>query len=151
MKLVSLIIIITFTFFSATAAAGDGLTKVKSAHGVADTADKLETILKSKGMNVFGRINHSAGAEKAGLTLKPTELLIFGNPKAGTPLMNCAPTIAIDLPQKALIWENAAGEVWLAYNDPAALATRHNLKGCEAVLEKVSAALSGFATAATAK
>ena len=101
-------------------------------------------------MNVFGRINHAAGAEKAGLTLAPTELVIFGNPKVGTPLMNCERTIAIDLPQKALIWEDEGGDVWLAYNDPAELAKRHDLKGCEAVIEKVAGALANFAKAATA-
>ncbi len=141
---------IALTLLAGNALADSGLITLKSAHGVKDTADKLEAILNEKGMNVFGRINHAAGAEKAGLTLAPTELVIFGNPKVGTPLMNCERTIAIDLPQKALIWEDEGGDVWLAYNDPAELAKRHDLKGCEAVIEKVTGALANFAKAATA-
>lgn len=149
MRLLSTVFVV-LTFFTGIAVADTGLIKVKSAHSVKDTADKLETILNAKGMNVFGRINHAAGAEKAGLSLKPTEVVIFGNPKVGTPLMNCERTIAIDLPQKALIWEDDGGEVWLAYNDPAELAKRHDVKGCEAVIEKVTGALANFAAAATA-
>ncbi len=129
--------------------AGEGLIKVKSAHSVDDTANKLESVLKSKGMNVFGRVNHAAGAEKAGLELKPTEVVIFGNPKVGTPLMQCTRTVAIDLPQKALVWEDDDGQVWLAYNDPAYLAQRHGIEGCDEVLKKVSGALGKFAAAAT--
>jgi len=135
--------------FGASHAADSGLVSVKSAHDVATTADKLEEVLKSKGMNVFGRVNHAAGAEKAGLSLRPTEVVIFGNPKVGTPLMNCAQSVAIDLPQKALIWEDEAGQVWLAYNDPAYLASRHQIEGCDEVLKKVTGALSKFAAAAT--
>lgn len=131
------------------AQANDGLVSVKSVHDVATTANKLETVLKSKGMNVFGRVNHAAGAEKAGMSLKPTELVIFGNPKVGTPLMKCARSVAIDLPQKALIWQDDAGQVWLAYNDPAHLAARHNIEGCDEALKKVTGALAKFASAAT--
>lgn len=129
--------------------ASEGLVKLKSAHSVDDTADKLESVLKSKGMNVFGRINHAQGAEKAGLELKPTQVLIFGNPKVGTPLMQCARSVAIDLPQKALVWEDDDGQVWLGYNDPAYLAQRHGIEGCDEVLKKVSGALGKFAAAAT--
>ncbi len=132
-----------------TAFAADGLVSMKSTHDVAATADKLESVLKSKGMNVFGRVNHAAGAEKAGLTLRPTEVVIFGNPKVGTPLMNCTQSVAIDLPQKALIHQDESGQVWLSYNDPAYLAERHAIEGCEEVLKKVSGALNKFATAAT--
>lgn len=131
-------------------AAGEGMISVKSAHSVAATADRLENVLKSKGMKVMNRINHSAGAASAGMTLRPTELLIFGNPKVGTPLMLCSQSIAIDLPQKALIWEDADGQVWLAYNDPRFLALRHDTQGCDEVLNKVAGALGKFAAAATA-
>ena len=131
-------------------AAGEGMISVKSAHSVADTADRLENILKSKGMKVMNRIDHSAGAAGAGMTLRPTQLLIFGNPKVGTPLMLCSQSIAIDLPQKALIWEDAAGQVWLSYNDPAFLRLRHGTQGCDQVLDKVAGALGNFAAAATA-
>lgn len=138
-------------FLSTSAAAEDGLIKMKSAHSVDDTVNKLESVLESKGMNIFGRVNHAAGAEKAGMELRPTQVLIFGNPKVGTPLMQCAQSVAIDLPQKALVWEDNAGEVWLAYNDPAWLASRHSIDGCDEVLKKVSGALDNFARAATSK
>ncbi|SIS86495.1 DUF302 domain-containing protein [Neptunomonas antarctica] len=129
--------------------ADNGLVNVKSAHDVKMTADRLEAVLVEKGMTVFARIDHAAGAEKAGMQLRPTELVIFGNPKVGTPLMLCDQNAAIDLPQKALIHEDAAGQVWLSYNSPAYLAERHQLKECSAVLMKVENALSNFAKAAT--
>ena len=100
-------------------------------------------------MTVMARVNHQQGAEKAGLELRPTEVVIFGNPKVGTPLMQCAQSVAIDLPQKALIWEDANGEVWLGYNDPQYLKGRHDIEGCDEVLDKVSGALGNFAKAAT--
>lgn len=128
-----------------------GLISVKSAHDVNATADKLEAVLKEKGMNVFGRVNHAAGAAKAGHELSPTELVIFGNPKVGTPLMKCARTVAIDLPQKALIWEDSEGQVWFTYNDPSYLNQRHGLDECAEVLDKVSNALGNFAKAATSE
>ena len=96
--------------------AKNGIIAIKSSHTVSETIDKLEDVLNKKGMTIFKRVNHSAGAEKAGLTLRPTELLIFGNPKVGTPLMLCSQTAALDLPQKALAYEDESGQVWLAYN-----------------------------------
>ena len=131
------------------AMADNGLVKVKSNHDVATTADNLEKVLDSKGMTDFIRINHAQGAQKAGLELRPTELVIFGNPKVGAPLMICAQTAGIDLPQKMLIFEDDQGGVWLAYNDPAYLDQRHGLSECGPVLEKVSGALAAFAKAAT--
>jgi uncharacterized protein (DUF302 family) len=98
---------------------------------------------------VFNRISHSEGAASVGKTLRPTELILFGNPKVGTPLMQCVQRVAIDLPQKALIWEDEEGAVWLSYNDPAYLAERHSIEGCEEVLKKVSGALATFAKVAT--
>lgn len=132
-----------------TAAAGNGLVSVKSSHDVKVTADRLEDILNQKGMKVFIRINHSAGAQKVGKELRPTELIIFGNPKVGTPLMQCAQSVAIDLPQKALIWQDDKGQVWLSYNDPNYLSQRHGLSACAEVIQKVEKALSNFAKAAT--
>ncbi|MCR9143887.1 MAG: DUF302 domain-containing protein [bacterium] len=126
----------------------DGLIRIKSNQSVEQTADRLEAALQAKEMKIFGRVPHSAGAAKAGLELKPTLLILFGNPKAGTPLMQESRTVAIDLPQKMLIWEDDAGAVWLAYNDPAYLARRHGLKN-EAVLSKIAGALEAFARAAT--
>lgn len=134
---------------STSVIADEGMVTVKSAHDVKTTADRLEAKLKEKGMNVFGRVNHTAGAEKAGMELPPTELVIFGNPKIGTPLMQCARSVAIDLPQKALIWEDADGNVWLAYNDPQYLKNRHAIEGCDEVIDKITGALGNFAKAAT--
>lgn len=134
---------------SGVAMAADGLIAVKSNHSVAATADKLEAVLSEKGMTIMNRINHTAGAKTAGLELRPTVMVIFGNPKVGTPLMQCAQSVAVDLPQKALIWEDEEGQVWYGYNDPEYLKARHAIEDCDAGLEKVSGALAGFAKAAT--
>ena len=131
-------------------AAGEGMISVKSAHSVSATADRLENVLGAKGMTVFARIDHAAGAKKAGKALLPTELLVFGNPKVGTPLMLCSRSIAIDLPQKALIWEDAAGDTWISYNDPEFLKLRHGTEGCNKVFNKVSMALGNFSKKAAA-
>jgi len=98
---------------------------------------------------VFTRIDHEKGAQKVGAKLRPTELVIFGNLKLGTPLMQCNQKIAIDLPQKALIFEDENAQVWFSYNDPKYLATRHSLKGCDKVIEKMQKVLAKFATMAT--
>jgi len=127
----------------------NGVIQLKSTHSVSATINKLETILLSKGMTIFKHVDHTAGAKKAGLQLRPTELLIFGNPKVGTPLMLCSQTAALDLPQKALAYEDENGQVWLAYNDPAYMAKRHHLKDCDAAVKKVTNALKKFTTLAT--
>ena len=142
-------VFVTIFFIVSTAAAGDGLISVKSAHDVKATADRLENNLKQKGMNVFIRINHAAGARKVGKDLRPTELIVFGNPKVGTPLMQCNQSVAIDLPQKALIWQDDKEQVWLTYNDPNYLLQRHELDQCTEVIKKVAKALGNFAKAAT--
>ena len=134
---------------ASAAHAADGLVVLKSNHSVAATADKLEAVLSENGMKIMNRIDHAAGAESVDLELRPTEVVIFGNPKVGSPLMQCAQSVAVDLPQKALIWEDESGQVWLGYNDPEYLKARHAIEGCDAVLEKVSGALSNFAGAAT--
>ena len=141
--------ILATLFIVSTASAGDGLISVKSSHDVKVTADRLENILNQKGMTVFIRINHSAGAQKVGKKLRPTELVVFGNPKVGTPLMQCSQSVAIDLPQKALIWQDDKGQAWLTYNDQNYLAQRHGLSECTEVIKKVEKALSNFAKAAT--
>lgn len=135
--------------FASIAIAENGLISVKSSHAVKVTADRLETVLKEKGMTVFARIKHSEGAKKAGIDLRPTELIIFGNPKVGAPLMQCKQTVGIDLPQKALIWKDDTGQVWLTYNDPQYLSKRHGLSACAGVITKVEKALNNFAKAAT--
>lgn len=127
-----------------------GMVTLASPHSVADTADRLEQALNSKDMAVFARIDHAKGAHNAGLELPPTTQLIFGNPKIGTPLMQCERRVAIDLPQKMLIFEDASGQVHVAYNDPAYIRDRHQVAGCDAVFDKVSGALANFAKAATA-
>jgi uncharacterized protein (DUF302 family) len=127
----------------------NGLIMIKSTHSVSETINRLETALKNKGMTIFTRIDHTAGAAKVDLQLRPTELLIFGNPKVGTPLMLCSQTSAIDLPQKALAYEDESGQVWLVYNDAVYMAKRHNTQGCEQAIQKVSKALANFTKAAT--
>jgi len=104
-----------------------GIIDLACAHPVAETADRLESLLKGKGVKVFSRIDQAAEANVAGLTMRPMVLLIFGDPKTGTPLMTRFPSIAIDLPLKALIWESAEGKVWLSYNSPQFLRDRHGL------------------------
>ena len=143
------IIAILFGLCLSQAYADSGLIHLKSPHNVSTTADRLESILKAKGMTVFMRVDHTAGAEKVGLVLRPTELVIFGNPKVGTPLMQCEQTAGIDLPQKALIWQDQQGQVWLSYNDPSYMAQRHTVPGCEKVVQKITGALKKFAQAAT--
>jgi uncharacterized protein (DUF302 family) len=128
----------------------DGLTTIKSSLGPKETMDRLETQVKARGMSVFARIDHAAGAASAGLTLRPTEVLIFGNPTGGTPLMQAAQAIGLDLPLKALVWEDASGDCWLSYNDPVWLARRYGISGeTETVAGKLSAALAAVALAAT--
>ena len=146
-----LLITVLVSLIATAANAADGLVTLQSAHSVDETADRLVKVLNKKGMTVFTRIDHAAGAAKVDKNLRPTQVVIFGNPKVGTPLMKCAQSIAIDLPQKALIHEDAAGKVWYSYNDPAYLANRHSLSGCEEVLKKVSGALGKFAAKATSK
>jgi uncharacterized protein (DUF302 family) len=143
------LIVMSIILTMSLAYADNGLIDVKSSHAVNETADRFEAALKEKGMTIFARINHAEGAKKAGMDLPATELIIFGNPKVGSPLMNCNRTVGIDLPQKALIWKDENGQVWLTYNDPQYLAKRHDLSKCMQVIKKVEKALSNFATAAT--
>ena len=129
--------------------AADGLITMRSSHGPKDTMNRLEAQVRAKGMTVFARIDHAAGATEAGLPLRPTELLIFGNAKAGTPLMQAEQAIGIDLPLKMLVWQDASGATWLSYNDPTWLAQRHGLAGgSEAAAKAMAAALDGIARTA---
>ena len=131
---------------ASAASAVEGLVALESPLTVGQTMDRLEAVVKERGLTVFARIDHSAGAAKVGKTLRPTQLLIFGNPQGGTPFMECAQSVGIDLPLKALVWEDAEAQVWLAYNDPAFLAARHGADSCP-VVDKLSAALEGLAEA----
>ena len=118
---------------SAPAIAAEGLVAVKSPYEVRETLDRLEAQAKKRGLKVFARIDHAAGAASVGKTLRPTEVLIFGNPQGGTPFLECAQSAGIDLPLKALAWRDEQGQVWLAYNDLAFLARRHGVGSCPAV------------------
>ena len=145
----SWIALVLALLFAPAAWAADGLVTLNSAHDVGTTADRLVAALEDKGMTIFRRVDHAEGAREVGQELGPTELVIFGNPKVGTPLMRCARTAAIDLPQKALVWEDGNGEVFLAYNNPRYLAQRHGIEGCDQVIGKIENALANFARAAT--
>lgn len=124
----------------------DGLVTLRSSYGPQDTLQRLEIEVKAKGMTVFARIDHAAGAESAGLSLRRTTVLIFGNARGGTPLMQSSQTIGIDLPLKALVWQDAAGVTWLSYNDPSWLAKRHGLgPESQATVSAMSAALGAMA------
>jgi uncharacterized protein (DUF302 family) len=121
-----------------------GMIDVPSPYSVAETLARLESSLKERGVTVFARVDHSGEAEKAGLKMRPTQLLIFGSPKAGTPLMVATPRAAIDLPLKVLAWEDESGKVWLSYNAPEYLQQRHgfpvdllqNIAGASALIQK---------------
>jgi uncharacterized protein (DUF302 family) len=126
-----------------------GMVRVKSAHSAKVTMDRFEAAVKAKSMNVFARVDHAAGAQRISKTLRPTEVLIWGSPQGGTPLMECAQTVGIDLPQKTLVWQDASGDVFLAYNDPAHLLQRAGGSGCEGVIGNVRNALAGFAKEAS--
>ncbi|QUJ68671.1 DUF302 domain-containing protein [Photobacterium sp. GJ3] len=149
MKFITLALVLMMSFPLAAIAQENGLIRLKSAHSVASTVERLETALKSKGMTVFARIDHAAGARKAGIHLRPTILLIFGNPRVGSPLMVCAQSVALDLPQKMLVSQDEFGMVWLMYNDPQYLVARHQIEGCEDVIQKIELALASFAKIAT--
>jgi uncharacterized protein (DUF302 family) len=130
--------------------AAEGLMTIPSSFGPRETMDRLEAETKAKGMTVFARIDHAAGAAEVGLSLRPTELLIFGNAKAGTLLMQANQAIGIDLPLKALVFEDAAGKVWLSYNDPHWLAQRHGLGAAAGqTIDAMAAVLKAVATKAT--
>jgi len=104
-----------------------GIISIPSNHSVDQTVDKLQDQLQAKGVKLFALVDHSGEAEKAGLRMRPTKLLIFGNPKAGTPVMMASPTIAIDLPLKILVWKDGGGQIWISYNGPAYLQARHDV------------------------
>src|SRR6478735_2112629 len=110
---------------SMKASHGDGLIDIPSNHSVDETVEKLKGVLQAKGVTLFALVDHSGEAAKVGMKMRPTKLLIFGNPKGGTPVMLAAPSIAIDLPLKILIWEDAQGKVWISYNSPDYLKERH--------------------------
>jgi uncharacterized protein (DUF302 family) len=126
----------------------EGLTTLASHFGPKETVDRLETEIQAKGMKVFARIDHAAGAAEVGLTLRPTELIIFGNARGGTPLMQSAQTVGIDLPLKALVWQDAAGKTWISYNEPRWIVQRHNVANAESIVNKMADLLRAICTKA---
>lgn len=128
-----------------------GLVTRPSGHGPKETMERLVAAIEAHGMSVFARVDHAAGARSAGLELRPTELLLFGNPRGGTPLMQAAQTVGIDLPLRALVWQDEEMRTWLAYDDPGFLAGRHHLgEAAGPALAAMTAALAAVAQAATA-
>ena len=129
----------------------EGLVTVSSKYGPTETMDRLTASVAKHGMRVFARIDHAAAAAEVGMTLAPTAVLIFGGPKGGTPLMQAVQTMGIDLPLKALIWQDAANQVWLSYNDPKWIGRRHGVDpGLEKILDAMAAALADIAKEVTA-
>lgn len=126
----------------------EGLIKIPSRFGSKETMDRLESEIRARGLDVFARIDHAAGATKVGLTLRPTELIIFGNARGGTPLMQSAQTVGIDLPLKALVWEDEAGKAWISYNEPSWIAQRHGVSNANLTLSKLTDLLSAMITSA---
>jgi uncharacterized protein (DUF302 family) len=126
----------------------EGLTSIQSSFGPKETMDRLEAEIRAKGLNVFARIDHAAGSADVGLNLRPTNLIIFGNARGGTPLMQSVQTVGIDLPLKALVWQDAAGKTFISYNEPSWIAQRHGVADAEAVVSKMTDLLRAIATTA---
>ena len=142
-------VIFVFGVFINATFAQDGVEIMESNYSVKKTTDRLEKVLKSNGLTIFRKVDHREGAASVDMELPPATVLIFGNPKLGTPLMQCAPTAAIDLPQKMLIWEGADGKVRIGYNSTDYLKRRHRIRGCDQELQKIAGALEKFARTAT--
>ena len=131
------------------ASATESLISLESKYSAKETADRFESVLKNKGLTLFARIDHQKNAAGVNLQLRATEVIIFGNPKVGTPLMQCAQIVAIDLPQKVLITEDLDKRVWLTYNNPEYIKGRHAIKGCDEGINKISLILNKLSIAAT--
>ena len=123
----------------------EGLTSIQSRFGPKDTMDRLEAEMRASGLNVSARIDHAAGAAEVGLPLAPTNLIIFGNARGGTPLMQSVQTVGIDLPLKALVWQDIAGKTWISYNEPGWIAKRHGVADPQSVVNKMAELLSAIA------
>ena len=147
----SLLTILFVLLISIPLYAAEGMIDIESSFGVEETAERLQNVLKEKGMTIFNRVKHSDAAKNVGVELRETELIIFGNPKVGSPLMKCEQSVAIDLPQKAIIWKDSQGKVWISYNNPRYLEKRHGISNCEEVISKIEKALAGITKAASTK
>ena len=149
-KLSLFLSLILLSISSAHANAKDMIIK-QSSHSVSITIDRLKKVLESKGITIFARVDHAAGAKKVGKKLAPTQLLIFGNPKLGTPLMQSSQKIGLDLPLKAIAWQDKDGKVWLGYMSPAYLKAKYGITDKDAVFGKITGALGKFTDAAVKK
>jgi YD repeat-containing protein len=141
MRKIAFTILALMVYASSGLASETGIVIKASKYSVAETLNRLEGVLKAGGMTIFARIDHSGEAAKVGLQMRPMQLLIFGNPRGGTPLMVASPTAAIDLPMKALAWEDTSGKVWLTYNAASYLKSRHDIKGRDELLKTLEGAL----------
>jgi uncharacterized protein (DUF302 family) len=126
----------------------EGLNSIRSSFGPKETMDRLVAEIGAKGLQVFARIDHAAGAAEVDLTLRPTELIIFGNARGGTPLMEASQTTGIDLPLKVLVWKDAAGKTWISYNEPQWIVQRHDVANAQPIVTKMADLLSAISTAA---
>ncbi len=151
MRATRFLIFVIVSMIATAATADKGVVVKPSAYSVDETLDRLERVLQKKGLTIFARIDHSAGAAKIQLNLRPTQVLIFGNPKMGTALMHSNQAVGIDLPMKVLAWKDEQGRVWIAYNDPGYLADRHQIRDRGEVLKKMTGALSKLTDMATSK
>ncbi len=140
-KLIIVLASLVFICFSSATLADNGLISKKSKHSAIKTIDRFEAILKEKGLKVMGRVSHSNNAAGVDIKVRPTELIIFGNPKLGSNLMTSNQVAGLDLPMKALAWEDDKGQVWLTYNDPSYIASRHGIKDRDEVVKKMTGAL----------
>jgi len=147
----TLILVATLCLLPSLVIADNGLIKMESPHSATMTIDRLQAALEAKGIQVMARVRHQRNAEKVELELRPTELLIFGNPNLGTHMMTAEQTAGIDLPMKALAWEDADGKVWLAYNDPAWIAKRHGIQERGEIVGKMQKALETFSKQAVSR
>lgn len=148
-KYISFVVAVFITSFSVNAE--ESLIKYESTYSVKETADRFESIAKSKGFTLFLRVDHQKNAKSVSMDLRPTEVIVFGNPKVGTLLMQCEQDVAIDLPQKVLVTQDENQKVWLSYNNPKYLKERHDIKGCDIALDKVSNVLNTLALATVAE
>ncbi len=135
--------------FIATSALADGLVKIQSKFGVKETLDRLTITLGERGIKVAARVDHAAGAKAAGMELAPAEVLMFGNPKLGTPLMQSNPEIGIELPMKVIVWQDKAGKVWLGYTPPDTLKTRYGITDQDEAFTTMRSALEGLSKGAS--
>jgi len=134
---------------SSTASAADGMIAKPSKHSVTNTMERLEVAVKEKGLTIFAKVDHEAGAEKIGLKMPPAQVLIFGNPKGGTPLMLASPSTALDLPLKMAVWEDGKGKVWLGYNSVSVLKARHDITGKDELVKTLDGLLDSLSSKAT--